>query len=165
MTQQEISKDLTIVLNEFIFRKYRFARDEVQQLTHGISIREYVALYVMKRNQEQDKVYDGRIYLQDLVDQLKIPMRVASSMVKDLSERGAVSWSYDGDGSEGTYVIITESGKEMLEEQESLLNEFYSDVIEEFGYDNLLELLKLMRKMDAIINSEFVKLEGYDELF
>ncbi|MGI6510986.1 MAG: hypothetical protein ACOX1W_00960 [Catenisphaera adipataccumulans] len=156
-------KDIDILLNEYIFRKYRLARDEVSQLTHGITIREYVALYIMKNQKDTDEIYDGRMYLQDLVDTMQIPMRKASQMVNDLKERGAVAWEYDGDGSEGTYVVITESGEKLLEEREKQLNVFYGDVIKEFGKENMIQLLHLMRRMDVIVNTEFKKMEEAHE--
>lgn len=42
---------------------------------------------------------------------MHLPIRRVSQMVKALKERGLLTWSHDRDGSEGTYVTITESGK------------------------------------------------------
>lgn len=78
-------------------------------------------MHMIKESEQADDIYAGRTYLKDISDQMQRPMRQISRMVKTLQERGFLAWSHDGDGSEGTYVTITEAGKKMLEEEEAAL--------------------------------------------
>ena len=71
-------------------------------------------------------------------------------------------WSHDGNGSEGTYVIITDSGKKLLKEQEEVLRKFYGNVIDKFGKEKLIQLLQLMKELDTIMCSEFEDMEEED---
>ena len=80
-------------------------------------------------------------------------------MAGKLRDAGYVVWSHDGDGSEGTYVTITESGQSIIRNQEELLKSYYGHVIDKFGKDNLLQLLRLMKQLETIISSEAENLE------
>ena len=64
-------------------------------------------------------------------------------------------WSHDGDGSDGTYVSITELGIKSMCRQEEILNDYYSRVIEKFGYDNIIGLLRQIEKLEEIMESDF----------
>ena len=80
-------------------------------------------------------------------------------MVGELKDRGLVLWSHDGDGSEGTYVTMTESGEKALKEQEQILKKFYGKVIKKFGIEHLVDLLNLMKQLDTVMSSELEDLE------
>ena len=80
-------------------------------------------------------------------------------MAGKLRDAGYVVWSHDGDGSEGTYVTITESGQSIIRNQEELLKSYYGHVIDKFGKDNLLQLLRLMKQLETIMSSEAENLE------
>ena len=86
-------------------------------------------------------------------------MRQVSNMAGKLRDAGYVVWSHDGDGSEGTYVTITESGQSIIRNQEELLKSYYGHVIDKFGKDNLLQLLRLMKQLETIMSSEAENLE------
>lgn len=80
-------------------------------------------------------------------------------IVGALKERGLVLWSHDGNGSEGTYVTITELGKKKMEKQEKYLKKYYGNVIRKFGKEKLIQLIELMKDLENIMNIEVVKLE------
>ena len=86
-------------------------------------------------------------------------MRQTSKMIERLRDAGYVLWSHDGNGSEGTYVTITESGKSILQEQEKTLKHYYSKVFEKFGKENLIQLLQLMKQLETVMSSEMENLE------
>lgn len=91
---------------------------------------------------------------------MHLPIRRVSQMVKALKERGLLTWSHDRDGSEGTYVTITESGKKLLAEEEETLQGFYGAIIEKFGRENMIQMLQLMKQLETIISAEAESLEG-----
>ena len=73
--------------------------------------------------------------------------------------RGLLLWSHDGNGSEGTYVTITESGKKLLKNQEQILRDYYGKVIEKYGKENLIQLLRLMKELETVMSSELERME------
>ena len=104
-------------------------------------------------------IYSGRTYLKDLSIKLQMTMRQTSKMIERLRDAGYVLWSHDGNGSEGTYVTITESGKSILLEQEKTLKHYYSKVFGKFGKENLIQLLQLMKQLETVMSSEMENLE------
>ena len=119
-----------------------------------MSIPEYIALHNIVQNQEKASIYGGRTYLKELSEKLDLTMRKTSDMVKKLRDEGLVTWSHDGDGSEGTYVMITDMGKKLLREQEEGLKDYYGSIIRKFGKDNLIQLLQLMKQLETTMKSE-----------
>ena len=91
---------------------------------------------------------------------MELTIRQTSKIVSGLKEQGLVQWSHDGDGNEGTYVTITEQGRNLLKQQQAVYKEFYGHVIEKFGKDHLIELLNLMKQLETIMFSERERMEG-----
>ena len=94
---------------------------------------------------------------------MQLTIRQTSKMMSDLKDRGLILWSHDGDGSEGTYVTITETGEKLLSEQEQVLKKYYGNVSEKFGKQNLLSLLQLMKQLETVMSSEIEEMEAISE--
>ena len=86
--------------------------------------------------------------MKDLAEKMQMTIRQTSKMVGNLRDRGLLLWSHDGNGSEGTYVTITESGKKLLKNQEQILRDYYGKVIEKYGKENVMSS-ELERMEDA----------------
>lgn len=56
---------------------------------------------------------------QKIAEILHLPVYKASKIIGNLRDRGLLQWTHDGDGSEGTYVVITEISRATVEKQES----------------------------------------------
>ena len=69
-------------------------------------------------------------------------------------------WSHDGNGSEGTYVTITENGQMLLNEQEEILKNFYGKVIQKYGKDNMIQLLQLLKQLETVMCSTMEEMEA-----
>ena len=95
---------------------------------------------------------------------MQLSMRQTSKLVGDLRDRGLVTWSHDGNGKDGTYVTITESGKQLLENQETIVKEFYGRVIDSFGKENLIHLLHQMKELETVMTREIEKMEENGEI-
>ena len=95
---------------------------------------------------------------------MQLSMRQTSKMVGDLRDRGLVTWSHDGNGKDGTYVTITESGKQLLEKQETIVKEFYGRVIDSFGKENLIHLLHQMKELETVMTCEIENMQEAGEL-
>ncbi|MGN0141722.1 MAG: MarR family winged helix-turn-helix transcriptional regulator [Roseburia sp.] len=159
--------DIANLSNELMYRRYIMNRDEqMRKLFQKITIPEYIALHSISAVNEISEIYSGRTYLKDLADKMQLTIRQISQMVGKLKDRGLLSWSHDGNGSEGTYVTITETGQKLLEEQEEVLKKYYGRVIEKYGKENLILLLQLMKQLETVMSSEMEESEvqdGYEE--
>ena len=147
------------ISNELTYRRYLMNRGKVRDLFQKLSLREYVALYIMIPESENCQDADGKIYLKDLADKMELTVRRTSKMIEKLSDGGLVRWSYDGNGSRGTYVKISEKGKKRFQEQESILKQCYEKVMDKFGKDNLILLLQLMKQFDVLVSDEIKKMD------
>lgn len=156
LAESEIGK----LSHELTYHKYLLNNDKLRSFLQKLSIPEYLALHLIQETELADDIYAGRTYLKDIADKIQRTVRQTSRMIKALQERGLVSWSHDGDGSEGTYVTITESGRRMLEEEEAALKKYYGKVITSYGRENLIQLLQLMKQLETVISTEFEELEG-----
>ena len=150
--EKKFTGDVAFLVNEFIYRKYLMNKE--QRKLSEITTPEYIVLQTALQSEKEDSIYSGKTYLRELSEKMQITIRQTSKLVSVLRDKGYVSWSHDGVGQDGTYVMITEAGKNMLQKQESHLKEYYGRVIEKFGKDNLIQLLDLMKQLDTVIVSE-----------
>ena len=157
-------KDLT---NELTYRRYIMNKGQMRTLFKELKLPEYIALQSISVIGGTSEIYGGRTYLNELADKMQLTMRQTSKMIGGLQDKGLLLWSHDGNGSEGTYVTITELGQELLNKQEAMLKNYYGRVIEKFGKENLILLLQMMKQLETVMSSE---MEGgqvqdeYDEL-
>lgn len=151
----ENKNDITKLAYELTYHRYLMNKGQVQKLFTELEVSEYIALHSITKITSDKGDILQKTYLSDLADKLEMSIPNCSKMIKKLSDCGLVIWSHDGDGSDGTYVVITESGIRAMSCQEEILNEYYGRVINKFGYENLTELLKLMDNLEKIMNTEF----------
>ena len=156
--------ELEGLAHELTYRRYMMDRGKVRSLFKDIRIPEYIALYSIAQNSDNASIYGERTYLQELSEKMQLSMRQTSKMVGDLRDRGFVTWSHDGNGKDGTYVTITENGRKLLGNQETIVKEFYGRVIDSFGKENLIHLLHLMKELETVMTREIEQMEENGEL-
>lgn len=147
--------EVTRLAYELTYHRYLINKDKARNLFTELEISEYIALHSISMVVSDKNNLSQKTYLSDLAEKLEMSISDISKMVAKLKDRGLVIWSHDGDGSDGTYVVITKSGIKAMSRQEKTLNEYYSRVIEKFGYNNLVSLLKQTEKLEEIMNMEF----------
>ena len=151
--------DILKLSNELMYRRYLLNKDQLRNFFKELSIPDYIALHIIQETEELTEIYEGRTYLKDLAEKMQMTIRQTSKMVGNLRDRGLLLWSHDGNGSEGTYVTITESGKKLLKNQEQILRDYYGKVIEKYGKENLIQLLRLMKELETVMSSELERME------
>lgn len=156
------TEDLRVLSHEITYRGFLMNRGKIKGLFEKLSVPEYIALHSIASESDVTSIYGGKTYLKELSAKMELTMRQISKMIGDLRDRGFVTWSHDGNGSEGTYVTITDSGKKLLDEQEEILKQYYGKVIDTFGKDKMIQLLQLMRELETVMSSEFEEMEGRD---
>lgn len=146
--------NITELSNELTYHRYLLNQGQVHSLFKNISIQEYIALHNISLSISEKNDDSGRTYLKDIADELRLTIPQASKMIGGLRDKGLVSWTHDGNGSEGTYIIITESGLRLMQRQEAFLKDYYGRVAEKFGEDNLFTLIDLMQRLEKVMDSE-----------
>lgn len=142
--------DILRLSDELSVRRYLFGKGDDGE---GLELRDYVALVIIAREAEEALIYDGRTYLRDISHRMRLTTRQTSKLVGNLRDQGLVDWTHDGDGSEGTYVTITEQGRALLDRQRDRTAAYHKKVVERFGEDNLVELLGLMRQLETVLEA------------
>ena len=138
--------DTLDLFNELMFQKFAVDRTSLIHRMMGLSVLAYVALFYIEeetRLDDQDKVF-----VRDLSDHLTISMMETAKIVDELQEQELVDRAYEGDGSEGTYVYLTEHGKAACNKQRCAVVKKYRHVVEQFGKDRLVELLRMLEDLD-----------------
>ncbi|MGN0407398.1 MAG: hypothetical protein ACI4EJ_03995 [Bacteroides sp.] len=148
--------------NELTYRRYLMNKGKIQELFQKMTLQEYIALYIIAQERENCPDREEKTYLKDLAEKMQLTVRQTSKAMEKLRDRGLILWSYDGTGSQGTYVTITKTGKELYLEQENVLRKCYEKVIGKFGKENLILLLKLMQQLDTLVYSEIKKMGETD---
>lgn len=146
--------DILKLSNELIYRRYVMGREHVRNFFRDLNIQDYIALHFIREAETSRNDRAGRTYLKELAGRMKADLRQVSKMAGSLNDRGLVVWSHDGNGSEGTYVILTEYGEKILAEQEAALRNYYGNVIEAYGRENLLQLFGLMERLETVMSQE-----------
>lgn len=152
--------DILELSNELIYRAYTMNRNQVRKHMDELNFRDYIALQRISRLALSDGIYSGRAYLKDIADNMKLSIRQTSKMAEELKNRGLVTWSHDGDGSDGTYLFITEAGKELVTKNEKILRKYYGRIIEKYGKDEMVCLLQMMKRLETVMQNEFEEMEG-----
>ena len=141
-------------MNEQVIN-YASKKAELCKNNDNISPRLYDEYGVKKGLRDEN----GKGVLAGLTNISKI---ISSKIVTSLKEKGLVQWSHDGDGSEGTYVSFTESGRKIMDEQEKILKEYYSEVAKKFGEERLISLLSLMKVIQYVLpNLNMMKMKKH----
>ena len=158
------NEELSALTHEITYRRYLMNKGMIKELFEKLSISEYIALHIIATESEASAIYGGKTYLKDLSEKMELTMRQTSNMIGTMRDRGLLTWVHDGNGSDGTYVTITESGSRLLRDEEVLLRKYYGKVIDKFGKDNMIKLLQLMRELDTIMSGELEEISGEVEI-
>lgn len=162
--KKEIDQNVIMKLsNELTYQRYLMNRGQIREFLKKISIQEYIALYYIALNSDDSDIYSGRTYLKELSEKMQLSIRKTSKMIGKLRDQGFVLWSHDGNGSEGTYVTITEEGRKLMQGQKKMLNEYHGRVIQKYGVENLIQLLQMMKQLETVMSTEIEQLKGEDE--
>ena len=133
-------------------------KETLEKLFSQVSVIDYAAMWIIAKLMDHTEGAE-KLYLNEIAEQLQIPMKEVTKIVKNLQERGLISWTHDGDGSEGTYIQITKNGNDTIGEQQHTLKDFYGQVIKRFGKERFMTMVSLVGEFDYIMNDEMKKLE------
>ncbi|MGN1133203.1 MAG: hypothetical protein ACI4RN_01985 [Oscillospiraceae bacterium] len=147
---------LMSISSEAEIEKIPRAKINIQKLFHKVSVLDYAIMWFLAdKAQQADE--NQKFYLKDLSESSGVPLHIITEMVRKLQEKGLVIWKHDGSGEEGTYIQITEMGIQSVTGQRDILKGFHKNVIEEFGGERFLNLLREMSAFEEIMSKEIEK--------
>ena len=139
-TINKLAYDLT-------YQRYLLNKDKANYLFNDLSVGDYVVLHTVL-------CCEDKAYLEKLGEKLNLSISKMSNVATNLKNRGLVIWSHDGDGSEGTYLTVTETGLKLMDKQEDKLKNYYERVINRFGLKNTVDLIGKMTALETIMEEE-----------
>ena len=139
-TINKLAYDLT-------YQRYLLNKDKANYLFNDLSVGDYVVLHTVL-------CFEDKAYLEKLGEKLNLSISKMSNVATNLKNRGLVTWSHDGDGSEGTYLTVTETGLKLMDKQEDKLKNYYERVINRFGLKNTVDLIGKMTALETIMEEE-----------
>ena len=139
-TINKLAYDLT-------YQRYLLNKDKANYLFNDLSVGDYVVLHTVL-------CFEDKAYLEKLGEKLNLSISKMSNVATNLKNRGLVIWSHDGDGSEGTYLTVTETGLKLMDKQEDKLKNYYERVINRFGLKNTVDLIGKMKALETIMEEE-----------
>lgn len=84
---------------------------DISSVFKVLSRTEYIILWKIVSRSEKDAVNAGRLYLEDIKNELNIAMPKVSEIVRVMSEEGWLLWKLDAD-TKKTYIEVTNAGRE-----------------------------------------------------
>ena len=139
-TINKLAYDLT-------YQRYLLNKDKANYLFNDLSVGDYVVLHTVL-------CFEDKAYLEKLGEKLNLSISNMSNVATNLKTRGLITWSHDGDGSEGTYLTVTETGLKLMDKQEEKLKNYYERVINRFGLKNTVDLIGKMTALETIMEEE-----------
>ena len=139
-TINKLAYDLT-------YQRYLLNKDKANYLFNDLSVGDYVVLHTVL-------CFEDKAYLEKLGEKLNLSISKMSNVATNLKNRGLVIWSHDGDGSEGTYLTVTETGLKLMDKHEDKLKNYYERVINRFGLKNTVDLIGKMTALETIMEEE-----------
>ena len=81
---------------------------------NGLELADYIALKVMEKDCIDGK---DKTYLKDLSSFMRISIPQTSAIASSLKDMGYALWKHDGKGTDGTYLVFTDAGRDFLKKK------------------------------------------------
>ena len=86
-----------------------------------------------------------------------MPMAKVSKIVQRMQNRGFVYWTHDASDRPGTFITLSEIGRDALKNQEEKIAVFFENAIIKYGAEDFIKLMELRKRF----NKMFFLIPGY----
>lgn len=100
---------------------------------------EYALIWLLSKHTKDTG--SEKIYLKDIVRELNLPMPKVSAIARSLQNKGLVRWTHDGNGEEGTYILLTDTAVTSVQAHRQTLRAYHQRVVAAYGEEKFLHLL------------------------
>ncbi len=151
MAGKEYDKEKLLELgNKMISLKFSLDSNHMGLIFKNISISDYMILSKLARTMGIHEP-EAQVYLSDISKEMELPINRVSKMVQNLQNKGYVYWKHDR---HGTYISLSETGREVMKGQQDTLRQFMKSLIERMGIDDFIHVLDEMLRLDEIMDEE-----------
>lgn len=158
MTEKLQQEELMELGNRLIHLRFSLDSEHLGIIFSDISIRDYMVLVMLSRKLGIHEP-EAKVYLSEISAELNMPITQVSKLVQNLQEKGYVYWKHDEDGSHGTYIYLSETGRELIAKQQEILKGYFIKVVEQMGYEKFVQVIDLMSELETVMASEADKLQ------
>ncbi|MCD8109891.1 MAG: hypothetical protein LUE14_07305 [Clostridiales bacterium] len=155
-------KDMLDLGDRIIKIRYSMDADHLSLVFRDISMADYMILAKLGHRMGFNNP-ETRVYLSEISKELDRPINRISQMVQNLQDKGYVYWEYDQEQRKGTYIYISETGREAMIRQQEILRKYYGNVVERLGQETVVQILDMMLQLETVMEEEAKKLSEDDE--
>ena len=119
---------------------------------------EYALIWLLSKHTKDTG--SEKIYLKDIVRELNLPMPKVSAIARSLQNKGLVRWTHDGNGEEGTYILLTDTAVTSVQAHRQTLRAYHQRVVAAYGEEKFLHLLGEIAQLEEIMRQEAEKVGG-----
>ncbi len=148
VAEQTNENELLELGDRMIRLRYSMDSTYMSALFQDISISDYLVLSNLARRMG---IHEEKVYLSDISKELDQPITRVSRLVQNLQNKGYVYWNHD---SRGTYIYLSETGHDVMKDQQQTLRDFFQRVIERMGRDEFASLLDQMQQLEDVMEGE-----------
>lgn len=113
-----------------------------------IPFAEFLAMYWLEQNSETSA---DNVYAYELQNRLFVSKPAISQMLKSLESRGYVHREIDMENRRKQVILLTESGRAMLEKVKVQYSEVFTEIIDTFGKEKVNDMLVLCRAFAEVV--------------
>ncbi len=142
--------DLLELGNEMF--RLRFSMDSglVSAIFQEISVPDYLILSNLARRMGIHEP-DAKVYLREICSEMELPITRVSRIVQNLQGKGYVYWEHD---SKGTFIYLSETGREVMMRQQESMKSFFGKVEERIGREELVRTCEYMVRLEEAMEAE-----------
>lgn len=138
--------------------------EQLDKLFHSPALRrlfqenasdEYALIWLLSKHTKDSG--SEKIYLKDMVKELNLPLPKVTAIARSLQGKGLVRWTHDGNGEEGTYILLTETALTSVQARRQTLRRYHQQVVAAFGEERFLHLLGEIAQLEEILRQEAEK--------
>lgn len=138
---KEITREQLIEMgNNWLRMQFVTGEELFAKLFSETSTYDYIALLLLQRRMG---LGDDRVYLKEICEELDMSMSKVSKIVQRMQNRGFVYWSHDASDRPGTFITLSESGRDALNRQEERIADFFENAITKYGAEDFVKLMEL----------------------
>ncbi|MDO4978183.1 MAG: hypothetical protein Q4E53_13085 [Eubacteriales bacterium] len=144
-----------MLYNQLITQVYLHGKKELEYLFPDMNIAEYIVLHIIAHIDDMKEEKTGKVYLKELSTAMEMSLAQTSQLAQSMQENGLIEWTHDPiNASNGTYITISENGKNLLGKQAAHLMNNLQAVREEIATEELLASLKTLNKIREILANQ-----------
>ena len=119
---------------------------------------EYALIWLLSKHMKDSG--SEKIYLKDMVREMNLPLPKVTAIARSLQNKGLVTWTHDGNGEEGTYIMLTELAVSSVRTRRQTLRSYHQRVVSAFGEERFLHLIGEIAQLEEILKQEAEKVGG-----